>query len=233
MWLYVMLWIISSVWATGNLPTGERLKAVSWLHIPKTSSWIGDFLFLYACPHMRPEYEANGNEEFLFEIMKSNQTSVDRCKTKVLGGRDGAFGWHSPYVAEYSHGSTVALFRKPKARLISAFLFEGGMMIPPGHLYSTNETHHPIIFEYIRNTTHPIMTYANYLGIPSCQTKMVLGHNCGTEFPITESALDEAKRRVEHEFAFIGKIFEHLLTFLHATSCSVFEVRIDFHSALL
>jgi hypothetical protein len=61
--------------------------------------------------------------------MKENQTSLERCKTKVLGGRDGAFGWHSPYVAEYSHGSTVALFRKPKARLISAFLFEGGMMI--------------------------------------------------------------------------------------------------------
>jgi hypothetical protein len=168
---------------------------------------------MYACPHMRSEFDAMNNEEFFFELVKHNASHVAKCATKILSGRDGAFGWHSPYVKEYSNGSTVALFRKPRNRLVSAFLFNGGMMIPPGHLHSQNETEQLEIFKYIRSTAYPIMTYSNYLGIPSCQTKMVLGHNCGTEVPISEDMLTEAKRRVTEEFAFVGMDSSPLLTF--------------------
>lgn len=186
--------------------TGQKtvLSRVNWMHIPKTSSWLGDFLFMYACPHMAADFEAYGNQEFMYEELKNNVESVAKCATKITLGRDGGFGWHDPFIPELTNGSSVALFRKPRNRLVSAFLFEKGMMIPPGHLHSQNETLQEEIFKYISNTTFPIMTYANYIGIRSCQTKMVLGHNCGTEFPISDALLAEAKRRVEFDFAFVG-----------------------------
>lgn len=205
MWLYFLVLILCFISCSSSPVKGERLQRVNWMHIPKTSSWIGDFLFMYACPHMRPEFDATNNEEFFYELVKENVSHVSKCETKIVPGIDGGFGWHDPYVASISNGSTVALFRKPRNRLISAFLFEGGMMIPPGHLFSLNETYQKEIFKYISNTTYPIMTYGNFIGIPSCQIKMVMGHNCGTEVIFTDKDILEAKRRVEHDFAFVGK----------------------------
>lgn len=153
---------------------------------------------------MAADFEKKEDNVFLYEELKSNASSVAKCNTKILLGRDGGFGWHDPFIPELTNGSTVALFRKPRNRIVSAFLFGTGMMIPPGHLHSPNETMQQEIFRYISNTTYPIMTYANFLGIRSCQTKMVLGHNCGTEFTITDALLAEAKRRVEHDLAFVG-----------------------------
>lgn len=174
------------------------------MHIPKTSSWMGDFLFMYACPNMAAEFEKTEDNLFLYESLKSNASVIANCDTKILLGRDGGFGWHDPFIPELTNGSTVALFRKPRNRLVSAFLFGNGMMIPPGHLYSQNETMQKEIFQYIANTSYPIMTYSSFVGIRSCQTKMVLGHNCGTEVHISGELLVEAKRRVEHDFAFVG-----------------------------
>ena len=211
--LYLVVYLV--ICCGYELPkVGKRMKSVDWLHFPKSSSWLGDFLFMYACPHMQRDFDLTNNEEFFFETAKENASYVDKCLTKILPGRDGGFGWHSPYVAQYSNGSTVALFRKPRNRLVSAFLFEGGMMIPPGHLLSVNETAQQEFFERTRKSPNPIITYANYEGIRSCQTKMVLGHNCGTEFPISDADLVEAKRRVEHEFAFIGKPFLWIKIFI-------------------
>lgn len=211
-WVLFALFVYG-VSGVGAREKGDRLPALEWMHIPKTSSWMGDFLFMYACPHLRPAFDATNNEEFFFELMKDNTTEMAKCDTKILPGVDGGFGWHSPYLKENSNGTTVTLFRRPRNRLISAFLFNAGMMIPPGHLYSVNESYQPEIFKYIRNSEYPIMTYANYMGIPSCQTKMVLGHNCGTEVPLTEEDLAEAKRRVTDEFAFVGKGHCFLFTY--------------------
>lgn len=204
MWASFVLFFLCMVAMRCDAEARTSLSGVNWMHIPKTSSWMGDFLFMYACPNMAAEFEKEENNQFLYEQLKNDVSKVAKCDAKILLGRDGGYGWHDPFVPELTNGSTVALFRKPRNRLVSAFLFGSGMMIPPGHLHSPNETMQAEIFKYISNTTYPIMTYARYLGIPSCQTKMVLGHNCGTEVTITGELLAEAKRRVEHDFAFVG-----------------------------
>ena len=52
----------------------------------------------------------------------------------------------------------------------------------------------------------PIVTYAEASHNHGCQTKMVLGYTCGANIShlITDEEFDEVKRRVIHDFAFIG-----------------------------
>lgn len=202
----VMLAVMLLLSSQGGASAIKTLTGINWMHAPKASSWMGDFLFLFACPHLIPEFEAADQEQFFYELVKDDAAKLSKCEVKIVNGRDGSFGWHDPYIPELTNGSTVALFRKPRNRLISAYLFgDRGMMIPPGHLHALNETYHLEIFSYIQSTPYPLITYANYLGIPSCQTKMVLGHYCGTEVKISDEDVLEAKRRVEHDFAFVGK----------------------------
>eukprot|EP01032_Pedospumella_encystans_P023356 gene23356-26438_t len=105
---------------------------------------------------MAADFEKEENNQFLYEQLKNDVSKVAKCDAKILLGRDGGYGWHDPFVPELTNGSTVALFRKPRNRLVSAFLFGSGMMIPPGHLHSPNETMQAEIFKYISNTTYPI-----------------------------------------------------------------------------
>jgi hypothetical protein len=50
----------------------------------------------------------------------------------------------------------------------------------------------------------PILAYAQTPGIASCQTKMMLGKNCGEDMEITQAELQEAIRRVRYDMKFIG-----------------------------
>eukprot|EP00602_Paraphysomonas_sp_CaronLab_P010339 CAMPEP_0185023208 /NCGR_PEP_ID=MMETSP1103-20130426/5899_1 /TAXON_ID=36769 /ORGANISM="Paraphysomonas bandaiensis, Strain Caron Lab Isolate" /LENGTH=122 /DNA_ID=CAMNT_0027555685 /DNA_START=378 /DNA_END=742 /DNA_ORIENTATION=- len=50
-------------------------------------------------------------------------------------------------------------------------------------------------------------------GIPSCQTKMVMGYKCGEDILFTEEDLEEVKRRIANDFAFIGLTEESKATY--------------------
>jgi hypothetical protein len=58
--------------------------------------------------------------------------------------------------------------------------------------------------EQIRKSQYPILTYVQLPGIASCQTKMVLGKECGEPVDISEAQLKEALRRVRQDMAFVG-----------------------------
>jgi hypothetical protein len=61
------------------------------------------------------------------------------------------------------------------------------------------------ISHLVKNSSVPIFTYATLPGIPSCQTKMVLGRDCGEDLALSEAHLREAKRRIASEdFLFFG-----------------------------
>jgi hypothetical protein len=45
----------------------------------------------------------------------------------------------------------------------------------------------------------------HYPGLQGCQTRMVLGRSCVDSYTLTERDVAEAKRRLEEEFAFVGK----------------------------
>lgn len=179
-----------------------HLKSIKWMHIQKTSSWIGDFLLLYACPHLRPAYDKLDNQVFFYDQVRAHPEMLENCEVEVTRGHDGAFGWHDPYwPTQVGNGTTVSVFRKPENRLISSFLFNN-MMIPAGNVYSHNNT----LPSYVRKAAQPLIAYASVPGISSCQIKMVLGHYCGKMVPeLTRADMEEAKHRVKHEFAFVGK----------------------------
>ena len=172
------------------------------MHIQKTSSWIGDFLLLYACPHLRPAYDRMDDQVFFYDQVRAHPDMLTECEVEVTRGHDGAFGWHDPYLpAHIGNGTTISVFRKPEYRLISSFLFN--MMIPTGNVYSDNNT----LPEHVHNAAQPLIAYANVPGMASCQIKMVLGHYCGKWIPELSRA---AKHRVKHEFAFVGKLHQRL-----------------------
>jgi hypothetical protein len=86
------------------------------------------------------------------------------------------------------------------SRLISAYLFN--IMIPRGfHNYDLEE-------EVRRNVTsspHPIFTYAMTPGISQCQSKMLMGYDCGNDVsPMNPKQLQEIHRRLLDDFLFVG-----------------------------
>ena len=187
--------------------TSFSLRSIKWMHIQKTSSWIGDFLLLYSCPHLRPMYDRMDDQVFFYDQVRTHPDLLTECEVEVTRGHDGAFGWHDPYLpAHIGNGTTISVFRKPEYRLISSFLFN--MMIPTGNVYSDNNT----LPEHVRNAAQPLIAYANVPGMASCQIKMVLGHYCGKWISeLSRADIEKAKHRVKHEFAFVGKLHQRSL----------------------
>ena len=113
-----------------------------------------------------------------------------------------AYGFHEPY-KESNKGAVVTLFRKPADRLISAFLFQEGMMFPRGSPWKVNGKSLKAV---INNTRVPIFTYASMPGVAGCQTKMVLGRHCGEVVALSDADIARAVEIVSStdHFAFIG-----------------------------
>jgi len=172
--LLVSFFHFRGFFADANEKTPLSLKSIKWMHIQKTSSWIGDFLLLYACPHLRPAYDQMNDQVFFYDQVRTHPEMLTECEVQVTRGYDGAFGWHDPYLPTHvGNGTTISIFRKPEYRLISSFLFN--MMIPSGNVYSDNNT----LPEYVYKAAQPLIAYADVPGMASCQIKMVLGHYCG------------------------------------------------------
>lgn len=94
------------------------------------------------------------------------------------------------------------MFRNPIDRIISAFLFADGMMIPRGFPDYSAE---PELRKNITSSKYPIYTYATTPGIPQCQTKMIMGYDCGNDVPLfNPKQLKEIHRRLLEEFIFFG-----------------------------
>ena len=201
--------VVSPCWARFALENSSSsgkeklpLSSVKWMHIQKTSSWIGDFLLMYACPHLRSSYDSMEDQVFFYDKVRADESLLKACEVEVRRGIDVSFGWHDPYISNVGNGSIVSIFRKPVFRLISSFLFN--MMIPTGNVYSPNAT----LPEYVHKAKYPLIAYSKVPGMSSCQIKMVLGYYCGRAVPpISPGEVAEAKRRVEHDFAFVGELF--------------------------
>jgi len=212
--LLVSFFHFRGFFADANEMTPLPLKSIKWMHIQKTSSWIGDFLLLYACPHLRPAYDQMNDPVFFYDQVRAHPEMLTECEVQVTRGYDGAFGWHDPYLPTHvGNGTTISIFRKPEYRLISSFLFN--MMIPSGNVYSDNNT----LPEYVYKAAQPLIAYADVPGMASCQIKMVLGHYCGKWIPeLSRADIEKAKHRVKHEFAFVGMLCLHVLPSKQVTS---------------
>lgn len=211
-WYLLLPGVVSSCTASDHAQT-SFLKDITWMHIQKTSSWLGDFLLLWACPALTSSYNnhitsgsGQRNRVFFYDKMvpqiKAGLTST--CPVHIHTGDSHCnYGFHEPYRTKYApvlNHTLITVFRKPEERLISAFLFNG-MMIPLGSPWKLKARY---IKAQLASKPHPILHYANLSGIASCQTKMVLGYNCGVAKKLTAANLLEVNRRLRRDFAFVG-----------------------------
>lgn len=187
----------------GEGPPKRDLKKICWLHVQKTSSWIGDFLFMSRCKNMYDQWMSLTKHQrkhtaydlVLMGVLKNVQCNVEFCPMKN-------FGFHNAYNASDMRGHVVSIFRDPLKRMVSAYIFTG-MMVP---LALTPSSRNKIMHARSMNYSMPIQEYAALPGIPACATKMILGMPCGAdpEPPLMQKDLDEAKRRVREDFLFVG-----------------------------
>lgn len=187
--------------ANTNENKTNTLKTIFWMHIQKTSSWLGDFLLLYGCPSFHLKIPSKDIKMMYGTIARS--VNNIGCDVKFYTGEHG-YGYHIPFSLS-TNQSTITLFRNPYDRIISSFLHGKGihqMMFPLGFPKRVKLKY--ILRQNISNTEFPILTYANLNGMKGCQTKMMLGYDCGVDIILTNKDLNEAKRRLQYDMAFFG-----------------------------
>jgi hypothetical protein len=156
----------------------------------------------WGCPNIDEGYTVNPEDKiFLSDRMRENITQWN-CDFKILGTEYLHYGHHVPYDAEFWKGAVVTMFRSPISRLISAFLFADGVMIPRGFYNYDLEVQ---VRMNVTQSRHPIHAYAMVPGISQCQAKMVMGYDCGNDVaPFNIKQMKEIHRRLLEDFLFFG-----------------------------
>lgn len=181
------------------------LNQVFWMHIQKTSSWLGNFLLLWGCSSVRNKQQKQHkslSDSMLYSGI-ARDMSVLNCEVPFYTG-DFGFGYHVPFSSQHNR-TAITLFRNPYNRVISSFLFGKGIhqiMFPLGFPNRAKVKYN--LRDTIRKSPFPILTYVQLPGIASCQTKMVLGKECGEVTSISEDDMAEALRRLRYDIPFVG-----------------------------
>ena len=187
--------------------TPSGVKEICWLHIQKTGSWIGDYILKQHCPNLHEKYNnyllkrRQSVDHFLYDLFKWEKKGFRTCSNYTFcpTRSRGLFGYHSAYNGR--NRTAITNFRLPIDRIISAYLFGGGLMTPHGMSLKLRS----YIINLKRNQINvSINTYTKYPGIEHCQTKMVLGYECAKEMSLNNEDFEEAKRRIKYDFLFIG-----------------------------
>lgn len=193
-----------------------------WMHVQKTGSAFGATIVRVGCP------------EFYMDTKKSLAPPTLRswptyCRRKLVDGSH----QHTPYDPSFK-GIAVTLLRDPADRLVSAYFFgRTHPMFPAGHDFKDlNDVDAAAAFARIakkNGNRSYIDTYARTPGVAHCQTKAVLGRLCGDAAPLEPSDLDEALRRLDEDFLFVGAqaFFPESVRTLHAMLAP--ELEVDLH----
>jgi len=201
--LVVLLVCISSL-STAFFVEEDPLYEFTWVNIPMTANWLGDYLLLFSCPSLINLYNEKGNiplHVYMNRIIDS-QDSLHQaqapygCAQKLMS-QTKRFGFSYPFDGK---SAAVAIFDHPSARITCGFL--NNIEFPPGS--SRNLTLRAELKAEIRAAPVPVSAFSQISGMNSCQTKMVLGRMCGLPSVITVEDMVEAKRRISEDFEFVG-----------------------------
>lgn len=193
------------VFAQATLPDSvastHQLQTAFWMHIQKTSSWLGNFLLLWGCSLVRG-LSASSKQHMLYAHLARNLSRL-QCEIPFYTG-DFGFGYHVPLNVNLNR-TAITLYRNPYDRVISSFMFGKGVhqiMFPLG--FPDRAKRKFALREAIRKSEFPILSYVQLPGISSCQAKMTLGRECGETAEVTYIDVLEAKRRIRYDLAFVG-----------------------------
>lgn len=116
----------------------------------------------------------------------------------------GYFYGHNPLKAQQwvdNRGpGVVALFRDPRKRAVSAW----NHAKHTHHLGTKNaESLFPNSRQNLEVDTPAVRDFARHMHVQACQTKMLVGGQCGMYHNLTTERIEEAHRRLKH-LAFVG-----------------------------
>ena len=186
----------------------RAIEPLRWLHIPKAGTSFGTTVYHYlndlavarnASTWRLPEdarpFCDDGHKNRLDGRCSAMMTELMlKYPPKRYLGHDTLvdlrLAGHDPLASASEARAAVALFREPRARMISHyFWFEGEK--------ERRENASNAAF----GTAGAVHAYATqHLG---CQTRMVLGQSCWSHEPLNRSEVKAAQRRLE-DFAFVG-----------------------------
>jgi hypothetical protein len=223
---FLSLSLSGAIEADGIAQDNSSKKEIFWMHIEKTSSWIGSLILVWACPKFcrldlqsldihehrayanRSEigrynylehFENSFNPESVSKLNMLNLSDMMMCSFAINSYTVG-FGFHMPYSNPRMKDTIITMFRNPYSRVVSSYLF--GMMLPSGLKVIPPLKTYSEVRESIENSSNPFLAYANYPGIASCQTKMMLGYLCGMNIQLKPGDLKKAVERLQDLYFF-------------------------------
>lgn len=157
----------------------------------------------------------------------SDQTCIERLGSDIdiLAAAFSPIHHHIP-LRRGSQLTAVAMFRNPRDRLASQLLYMRSM-VSLVKLWGVDEKDILPLMQMLStipepdavNASHPCHSHmrtdkdrrlcrytmsSHFPGIRGCMTKMVLGYNCANRVKLTTQDLEQAKRIVRSQFAFVG-----------------------------
>jgi len=201
---------VCHVMTTEPGPEPETLKNLFWMHIPKTGTSLGNTVYRYACPRLPIDAEipkiidtkisAKGK---VIKIRKMQQfltrySPKEYCDDGALiplekNEKDARIAGHKPLIKRYAaSGTGVVMLRSPYSRLKSAYVYLHANGIDPK------------LFDSLHTEVKTFEDYVAFSAIPSCATKMTLGHYCGGTLAITPELMIQALGHLHQAFTFVG-----------------------------
>jgi len=183
--------------------TGEKPSEIVWLHIPKCGTSFLNTLYHYACPGIPPSASVGTetdpeHQELDLSVKYPMDESWDKICTIRFEMTNIYVRGHDPIRKDTKLENVFAMFREPFDRLVSGFNYNM-------HMDGKSKTQRDLIWQAVKGYSREVQfqmyyTFGNLLG---CQTKMVVGHRCASEYLLTKADLQKAKNRVE-KMRFIG-----------------------------
>jgi len=172
---------------------------IVWLHIPKCGTSFLNTLYHYACAGIPPSASVGTNvdPEHQEEDLTVTYPMARHCPDGFI--RFGIFvRGHDPLYDNTKIENVVAMFREPFDRLVSGFNYNRHMDGKSGKEMKMIEN---AVKGKSRETQLEI--YIRLGDLLGCQTKMVVGHRCATNYTLTQADLEKAKQRVDR-MKFVG-----------------------------
>lgn len=138
----MIIWLRSAIWCllsvsllSSTVPQhtsqSDRKMTWTWMHTQKTSSWPGDLLLLWGCPHLHLDYanflsRRQMHAKYYYDRVKKDwKKNTADCNIKFLTPGN-EFGKHYGYnrgTLSKANSSLFMMIRDPTDRVVSAFLY--------------------------------------------------------------------------------------------------------------
>eukprot|EP00056_Hartaetosiga_gracilis_P013013 m.211081 g.211081 ORF g.211081 m.211081 type:complete len:495 (-) comp13785_c0_seq1:199-1683(-) len=212
------------------LPKPKALPHLTWIHFPKCGSSFTNVFYNYGCQNVEgsgvftelddpflPTYKEETCEycynackgcftlwaphDGIMHVKRNNTFLKLPFREKYcVADKRGYIPGHNALTKSRAisrSGTIAAIFRDPRTRLVSAYNYRK-------HTFGMNKVDR----EHLLQTTRTVESFANFPGVSSCQTKMLVGYTCGQYVDVNENHLERAKAVVSKHLA-LGGVLEH------------------------